>query len=513
MRAKLDRDIFVLPRCLQPAIGPIPTNGAAQQSLSAENGQRTVLFPVNCELDTMRTLMTATTLSTSQYQQARLARDARFDGLFFVAVKTTGIFCRPICPANAPKEANVEYFANAALAANAGYRPCLRCRPDSAPGSCAWQGSETSFQRALSLIDQGALQNQTLAQLAERLGISDRYLRALFQKHLGLSPKFYAQFQQLMFAKQLLHDSQMSVADIALASGFQSIRRFNDAFKSLLKLTPSEVRKRPALEGQQLLLAYRPPLNWSHLLDFYQRRLVDNVEKIEGLTYRRNVHINKATGWFSVTPYSNNTLLMKFAISDVRELRNLVNRVRRMLDLDADLTRIEQHLMQTALRPLINSGLRIPGVWSTWEAGVRAIVGQQVSVKAAIGQLNLLVQSLAAKHASADQHLTMFPTPDQVAQADLSFLKMPNSRKQTLHRFAQYMTQHADQHPQQWLSLKGIGPWTINYAQLRGLSEPNCFLATDLVVKKALAKHNIGTDESFSPWGSYATFHCWNAQT
>ena len=457
--------------------------------------------------------MTMTSLTIAQYQQARLTRDARFDGLFFIAVKTTGIFCRPICPASPPKEANVEYFEHAAMAAYAGYRPCLRCRPDSAPGSCAWRGNKTTFQRAIRLIEEGALQYQTLPQLAQRLGITDRYLRQLFHKHLGLSPKYYAQFHQLMFAKQLLHISKLSIADIALAAGFNSIRRFNDAFKRVLKLTPSELRSHPVISENQLPLTYRATLHWSHMLAFYQLRLVKDVESIEGQTYRRNVRINAAVGWFSITPQVNGTLLLKFGLSDVSELKNLVTQVRRVFDLDADLLSIEQHLAKTGLQPILTPGLRIPGVWSTWEAGVRAIIGQQVSLKAAIGQLNALVQSINSQETVQGLTLSLFPTPQQVVQTDLSFLKMPTSRKETLHRFAEYMCQHPDKHPTEWLALKGIGPWTVNYAQLRGLSEPNCFLATDLVVKKALAHTKITSPDSFSPWGSYATFHCWNAQS
>ena len=176
-------------------------------------------------------------LTSQQCQRARLSRDSRFDGHFFTAVKTTGIFCRPICPANPPHERNVEYFANQAHALQAGYRPCLRCRPESAPGSYAWKGVETTFQRAINLIDRGELQDSSLSSLAIRLGISDRYLRLLFKKYIGMPPKQYAQYQQLMFAKQLLHSSNMSIADIAYASGFNSLRRFNDAFQKKLKLT------------------------------------------------------------------------------------------------------------------------------------------------------------------------------------------------------------------------------------------------------------------------------------
>lgn len=224
------------------------------------------------------------TLTMQQCQRARVSRDGRFDGYFFVAVKTTGIFCRPICPANLPHESNVEYFGNQAQALQAGYRPCLRCRPDSAPGSWAWKGVETTFQRAMTLIGQGELQRHNLVELSARLGISDRYLRQLFQQYLGMSPKQYAQYQQLMFAKQLLHTSNMSIGDIAIASGFNSVRRFNDAFQKKLRLAPRDTRKQTAAASgrasKQLRLVYRPPFNWSHLLNFYRKRAICGMNRL-----------------------------------------------------------------------------------------------------------------------------------------------------------------------------------------------------------------------------------------
>lgn len=456
--------------------------------------------------------MTELTLSPEQCKQARLARDARFDGQFFVAVKTTGIFCRPICPAVAPKEKNVTYYANAARAAKDGYRPCLRCRPDSAPGSWAWRGAETTFQRAVSLIENGALQESNLVELSDRLGITDRYLRQLFDQHLGMSPKQYAQYQQLMFAKQLLHNSALPISEIALASGFQSIRRFNDAFKKHLQLTPSDVRKQ-ALKNpsNQLTLAFRAPLNWPHLLAFYERRMANGIEVIEGEGYGRSFELSNARGWFKVTPRNETTLTLDFEIDNVTALKKLVNEVRRMLDLDADIHTIETHLSATPIAEKLEPGLRIPGVWSAWEAGVRAILGQQVSVTAAINQLNLLVEKTSRPINSSAGFERLFPTPNDVALADLSFLKMPNARKETLTRFAMFMSENPNAHPQQWLELKGIGPWTAQYAMLRGLSEPNHFLSGDLVIKKALATLPEFSHDELAPWGSYATFQLWNA--
>lgn len=464
-------------------------------------------------------------LTLEQCQSARLARDSRFDGRFFVAVKTTGIFCRPVCPANLPHEANVEYFAKQAQALQSGYRPCLRCRPDSAPGSWAWKGVETTFQRAVKLIDQGDLQNAKLPDLASRLGISDRYLRRLFQQYLGMSPGQYAQYQQLMFAKQLLHTSNMSISDIAIASGFNSVRRFNDAFQKKLKLTPRDTRKAtrakadPADAGveKQLRLNYRPPFNWDHLLAFYRKRAIQGIEEVGENYYSRSFVSAHSRGWFRAQPGAKNTLDITFDIDDITQLKNMVVQIRRLFDLDADIAVIEQHLQQTDIAPLMSSGLRIPGVWSVWEAGVRAIFGQQVSITAAITMLNGFVQSLY-------EQPRYFPTPYEVANADFSVLKMPQTRKDTLRRFAEYMVDHFDALPEEWLALKGIGPWTVSYAKLRGLSQPDCFLSTDLVIKKAIAAlaetrgiagktDHAALIAAVSPWGSYATFNCWDSQS
>ncbi|NOH96008.1 AlkA N-terminal domain-containing protein [Vibrio sp. 99-70-13A1] len=480
-------------------------------------------------------------LTNEQCSQARYARDARFDGLFFIAVKTTGIFCRPICPANPPKEQNVEYYTNPAQALNAGYRPCLRCRPDSAPSSFAWKGVETTFLRALKLIDAGCLSSGTTAELSERLGISDRYLRQLFETYLGVSPKQYAQYLQLMFAKQLLHNSQMSITDIGFASGFNSTRRFNDAFSKTLQLSPTQVRKSKPMENvsNHIQLVFRSPLNWQHMLDFYRVRQIAGVEQIGDNDYQRTVMINGVKGWFKATRVKDNTLDIEFQLSDISQLRSLTASIRRMFDLDVDISKIEAFFESVEPQLVRKSGIRIPGVLSTWEAGVRAILGQQVSVKAAIGQLNLLVHELSAYGLAVDElavnELTVnesaafgelsgigkqdkqkdnerlyFPTPQQVSSADLSFLRMPNSRKETLKRFAEYMVENSHEHPSQWIALKGIGPWTIQYALLRGLGEPNHLLTGDLVVKKFLEDKPTITSDSVSPWGSYATFHCWN---
>lgn len=447
------------------------------------------------------------TLTSEQCHLARYARDARFDGMFFTAVKTTGIFCRPICPASPPKEENVEYFSHQAQALKAGYRPCLRCRPDSAPFSPAWKGVETTFLRALQLIDNGALNTGSIVDLATRLGISDRYLRTLFDNYIGVSPKQYSLYSQLMFAKQLLHTSSMSITDVGFASGFNSTRRFNDAFLKELKLSPSQIRRaKPSNKlSNHIQLGFHGPLDWKHLLAFYRRRMIEGIEEVGEDYYQRTVNVNGSKGWFKATLVKDNRLDIEFELDDINQLRSLIANIRRMFDLDVDIAKVEAFFTTIDLNLVAKSGIRIPGVWSAWEAGVRAILGQQVSVTAAIGQLNLLVREL-----SDEGEKTYFPTPKQIAEADVSFLRMPGSRKETLKRFAEYMVDNEAEHPSKWIELKGIGPWTIQYALLRGLSEPNHLLVGDLVVKKFIEHRPAINAQSVSPWGSYATFHCWN---
>ncbi|CAK1702150.1 AraC family transcriptional regulator, regulatory protein of adaptative response / DNA-3-methyladenine glycosylase II [Vibrio crassostreae] len=447
------------------------------------------------------------TLTSEQCHLARYARDARFDGMFFTAVKTTGIFCRPICPASPPKEENVEYFSHQAQALKAGYRPCLRCRPDSAPFSPAWKGVETTFLRAMQLIDNGALNSGSIVDLATRLGISDRYLRTLFDNYIGVSPKQYSLYSQLMFAKQLLHTSSMSITDVGFASGFNSTRRFNDAFQKELQLSPSQIRRAKLSDSvsNHIQLGFHGPLDWKHLLAFYRRRMIEGLEEVGEDYYQRTVNVNGSKGWFQATLAKDNRLDIEFELDDISHLRSLIANIRRMFDLDVDIAKVEAFFETIDPNLVAKSGIRIPGVWNPWEAGVRAILGQQVSVTAAIGQLNLLVKELSDTSEKA-----YFPTPKQIAEADVSFLRMPGSRKETLKRFAEYMVDNETEHPSKWIELKGIGPWTIQYALLRGLSEPNHLLVGDLVVKKFIEYRPAINTESVSPWGSYATFHCWN---
>jgi len=469
--------------------------------------------------------------------KARLSRDPRFDGVFFTAVKTTKIFCRSICPATPPKEKNVEYFSSATAAAHAGYRPCLRCRPDSAPGSPAWKGVNTTLERAVLLINEGALQQGKLSELVERLGVSERYLRKLFETHLGVSPKAYALYQQCLFAKQLLHQTPMPITQIALASGFNSVRRFNDCFQSQMQLTPSDIRRaikktsnKHTFHTLTLQLHYRPPYHWQHLQGFLSTRAIPQLEWCDNDSYGRTFEWLSSYGHFTAHHIAEkNKFTVEITVNEVNHLKPIVNNIRRLLDIDADTQKIEEDLAPLFKNAdnTLEKGLRLPGIWNVYEAGIRAILGQQVSVAAAHRLVGILVEELGLpvgdgspqENKKSQQsnnntpQMRLFPSPVRLAKSEFTFFKMPLSRKQTLNNLSQHYLQHDEPDiPNHWAELKGIGPWTINYAKLRGLSDPDIFLAGDLGIKKSIEKlgYPLASDKA-SPWGSYLTMHLWNS--
>lgn len=470
-------------------------------------------------------------------QQARLARDARFDGLFYTGVKTTGIYCRPICPVTPPKETNVEYYATAFAAAQAGLRPCLRCRPESAPGSPAWKGVQTSLERALGLIDAGQWQGQPLPEFARRLGVSDRYLRQLFSRHLGLSPIKYLNFKRVQFARQLLQQTALAVTDVAFHAGFGSVRRFNDVFAATTGMSPSQVRRkgRPQAAASTpltLTLAYRPPYDWPAMRDFYRMRQIQGMERVTDNSYGRTFHCQDACGAFVASHYPEEHCFRVSLWLDKPEYTlPVVQGIRRLLDLDADVSVIREQLgRQPLLRDLFDrgmaEGLRLPGTWSAFEAGVRAVLGQQVSVKAAHNLVTRLVQELGADIQTplpGELPAKLFPTPEAVAACELRFLAMPGRRKQALRDLAQQLADTdaavgtgSELDYEHWQAITGIGPWTTRYTAFR-MGHPDIFLAGDLGVKKALKKLQCRADdreikaEEFSPWGSYATLLLWQS--
>ena len=445
-------------------------------------------------------------------QRARMARDPRFDGEFFVAVTSTGIYCRPICPARLPAERNVRYFRLAAQAAQEGFRPCLRCRPEAAPGSPAWLGSASTVQRALRLIAEGALDDGgSVAQLAERLGVGSRYLLKLFRRELGVAPSELAANQRLLLARQLIVESALPLTEVAHAAGFSSLRRFNSAIREQFKLAPSDMRRRPrSLPGGGLRLAlhYRAPYDWNGVCAFLARHAVSGVESVADGEYRRTLEGGGALRVRHAP--EQRALIVHFELPRLQPLQPLVNRLRRMFDLDASPEAIAATLSaDEVLAPLIRQtpGIRCPGYFSVGEATVRAIVGQQISTRAAQGICAGFVERSAG----------LFPSPAQLAGFPDDAFPMPTRRRDTLRSLArQYEELGEDACTDEALaSLKGIGPWTTAMVALRGWGEPDAFPHTDLGLIQAW--ETLGGDRStlakraqhWAPYRGYAANLLW----
>ena len=471
-------------------------------------------------------------------EQARSSRDARFDGLFFTAVTSTRIYCRPICPAPAPKPANIRYYASAAAAEAAGFRPCLRCRPELAPGNAVWHRGEHVVARALKLIETGELAEQSLEHLATRVGVGARQLRRLFVAHLGAPPIHVHTTRRLLFAKQLLTETALPVTEVALAAGFSSLRRFNAAFAQANRMPPRELRRQPRAApgvGLVLRLGYRPPYDFEALLAFLQTRALPGVEQVDGLSYLRVFGTAEAAGWLRLSAWPGGEHALKLELHDVQpaQLLPLVTRLRRMFDLDADPRVIAATLgASQVLKPLLRKrpGLRLPGGWDGFEIAVRAVLGQQVSVAAARTLATRIVQRYGA---AASTPLPaglqrLFPTPAQLADADLREIGVTTARAATIRGIAQALLDgRADFHPEQpledfvarWVALPGIGAWTAHYIAMRALSHPDAFPAADLILRRAAAgdapelstKALNALAEAWRPWRAYAVIHLWRS--
>ena len=514
-------------------------------------------------------------LTHRECEQARLARDPRFDGLFFILVKTTKIFCRNTCKVRMPLEKNVEYANSAQQALTKGYRPCLRCRPDSAPNSSAWQGVNTTVNRAVKLLTQRLDAN--IESIADSLGITTRYLNKLFQEHMQISAKRYRIYQQVLMAKRLLQETSLSVEKVAESVGFASARQLQQHVKTYLRLTPLQLRrnsrlvvndkqqtlpKRPASKSTNnqleqelsknisILLAYRPPYNWPQVRDFFAKRQINGNEDIFEDGFTKVLSVNVASSAANETEYSKGVIAVKVRVTHKPKLNGfqvsfnaaysahslaIISTIRRILDVDASPQVIEKALLQGGLvQEELVSGLRIPGVASEFEAGCRAILGQQVSVAAAVNKVNQLHAYFAqvSDKSEPDCLQTGFPTPTMIANDDLLFLKMPAARRQTLIDLAVYYqaldtpsdnsNEQQDKPAQQkrqssaeeLLSIKGIGPWTVSYIALRAQGDTDIWLNTDLVIKQQVAKLEQASrylkDELAAPWRSYLTLNLWS---
>lgn len=467
------------------------------------------------------------------------ARDSRYDGRFFTAVTTTGIYCRPVCPARLPKRENVVFYSSAAVAQEAGFRPCLRCRPETAPDTPAWRGTSSSVGRALRLIEEGALDSGSVEHMAARLGLGDRQLRRLFLKHVGASPVSVAQTRRLLLAKQLLHETDLNITQVAMASGFGSIRRFNEAFQSVFKIAPSILRREIGMEGQgvataeiRLKLRYRPPYDWDAMADFMRARLYLGVESFEVGIYRRSLLIEGQIGLVSVAAGKGNWLDVGVKLQDLSLLPKVIARVREVFDLAADPDVIGSHLAQDeALQSLVHGrpGLRVAGAFDPFEVGIRAILGQQVTVTAAIKLGAQLVDHLGQPLPSDWVHNTgvsrLFPSPQEILASQLEFLGMPQARVRCLKAFCEAYLADPDLLvgesavvAARLQSIAGIGPWTASYIALRALRDPDAFPAGDVALARGLPLPD-GTRPSsefleqrsqvWRPWRAYAAQHVW----
>ncbi len=459
-------------------------------------------------------------------RRARLSRDRRFDGEFFLAVITTGIYCRPVCPARPPREDNVRYYRSAAEASQAGFRPCLRCRPESAPLSPAWMGTDTTVRRALELIYAGYLNNHNLDQLAARLGIGERYLRKLFDQKLGVSPGAVARTQRLHFAQKLILETHLSMTEVAFAAGYSSLRRFNSATRDNFGCAASELRRggkaRRQGPGIRLKLQARPPYDANAVLALFERHAVEGLESVADGCWRRALRTEHGAALVQVCPGPEGISLTA-SLSDNRDLMPVTARLRRMFDLDAQPQEIEACLSaDRLLAPLLaqRPGVRSPVFASAFESCVRAVLGQQVSTVAA-RRLCANIVAAADCRASVDgEDILLFPTPQALLTVPDSVLKMPTSRRQTLRAACELFVTNPD--PTDLLAtlgeLRGIGPWTLDLVAMRGLGDPDRFPTSDLGLVKAAAaggvddrKALLARSEQWQPWRSYAANLLWRS--
>jgi AraC family transcriptional regulator of adaptative response / DNA-3-methyladenine glycosylase II len=475
--------------------------------------------------------------------KALQSRDSRFDGLIFVGVKSTGIYCRPVCPARTAKYENCTFYGSAAAAQEAGYRPCLRCRPETAPQFASWRGTSNTVSRALALIAAGALdgKNSSVERLADRLGVGERQLRRLFLQHLGASPVVVAQTRRVLFAKQLIHDSGLSMTEVALAAGFNSLRRFNEVFHDLFHRPPSSLRRKSAVNlpdvagGTVFRIRYRAPYDWDSMLQFLQARAIRGIETVEKNVYRRTVEIDGRCGFIEVEHLPRKeSLCVTIHFPAVQALQEIVNRVRRLFDLGADIETIDEHLsLDKELGGWVHKrpGLRAPGGWDGFELAVRAVLGQQVSVQAGrllAGKLVALHGKPVATNTTFPHGLThVFPTARHIAgSADLG-VGMPQSRLQTLKAVAQASVDDpglfqpsgdVDNAVAKLKAVAGIGDWTAQYVAMRIIREVDAFPTSDIgllrgaekvlgvpVTPKSLSRRA----ETWRPWRAYAAQHLW----
>lgn len=473
--------------------------------------------------------------------RAFAARDSRFDGVYFMGVTSTGIYCRTICRARKPRRENCRFFANASLAEQSGFRPCKLCRPEQSPGRTSNDFGSALVALAVRRIEQGALDDsESLEKLATQLGVSTRHMRRVFQDRMGVSPIQLAQTQRLLMAKRLLSETRLPILEVAMASGFGSLRRCNALFKSTYAMAPSEFRRESGCKKSvasdtnsiTLTQGYRPPYNWQALLKYFQGRAIPGVEWIDDECYARTIRIADRCGWLRVTQdASRHALRVEIASELIGVIPVVLSRVRRAFDLDATPSAISDALSSDnclAASFARSPGLRLPGAMDSFETAIRTIVGQQVSVSAATTVMGRIVQAFGQRFESPWPQLFLKPiTPERIARESvdtLAPLGLNSARARAILSVARAIVdgelelEHSndpERTVEQLQLLDGIGPWTAHYFGMRILGWPDAFIASDLVVRKQLAPLSVKQIEARSqvwrPWRAYAVMHLWHA--
>lgn len=473
--------------------------------------------------------------------QALKSHDTRFDGVFFVGVTSTGIYCRPICPAKTPGLKNCRFFESAEAAEKAAFRPCLRCRPELAPGNAPIENAHRIAHLLVHRIDEGLLDDGTdLEAIAAQFAVSSRQLRRIVQKELGVSPIELMQTRRLLLAKQLLTETALPVTQIAFASGFASLRRFNDAFSRQYRMPPTRLRKAAAAKTGELresdtstlLLSYRPPYDWEGILEFLRARTIRDVESVTDESYARTVRLGKCTGWIRVTHApEKRALRVEFSHALTPVLPALLGRLRSLFDLSARPDLIAAHLKKDRLlRACVskNPGLRVPGAFDGFEMALRAIVGQQITVKAATTLACRVAEAFGAQIKTPFAELTrVSPLAERIAKAsvgEVAKLGIVRARAKCIVALARAFHSGALKlesgvHPEavirQLVELPGIGPWTAHYIAMRALRWPDAFPKEDIAVRNNLGGVSATEAEALSqlwrPWRSYAVMHVWRA--
>ena len=468
-----------------------------------------------------------------QCYRAIESKDARFDGWFFTAVRTTKIYCRPSCPARAPFRKNVEFLPTAAAAQRAGYRACKRCRPDTSPGSPEWDPRGDVVARAMRLIADGVVDRDGVSGLARRLAYSERQINRLLMAEVGAGPLALARAQRAQSARVLIETTDLTFADVAFASGFSSIRQFNDTIREVFAVTPTALRHHRNIVAEPgtvtVRLAARTPFDGAGLLAFLALRAVDGVEEVVDGSYRRSLDLPHGTGVITVTPAEDH-VVGAFRLDDLRDLNAAVARTRRLFDLDADPSSVNAALgRDPVLKALIKArpGLRVPGHPDGTELVTRAVIGQQVSVAGARTIAARLAQRLGKPLDAPTGSIThLFPDAAAIAAVPASDLPMPRTRGDALRGVAAGIADgeitidpgaDRDGLRAQLVARPGIGPWTAEYVLMRAVGDPDAFMPTDLGVRHAFTAHGldarpravVARAEAWRPWRAYANTHLW----